>query len=403
MWRHLITQLRAVPVTWLMLFLASMVLGATNALALLRGIEFQKAQGLLGAADPYRLWDGDWWTVVTTAFHHGGLLHLLCNGGCLWWLGRLLETRLGSWRYLVFCLTAATVAGAIQSLFAPHVGLSGMLFAQFGLVWVWRRTDPWLQTYVQAEQIQWGVGWLLICLPLDWLQILPIANAAHFAGCAYGYMTGLVYFGNARARLWKPVFLVAHLFLLPLFYFVLHPVWNGNYHFRRGDLAQDPVERLRHYENAIQCDPDLPGPWVLVSTLTEEEGDLLGAWDWILRGLRQHPTYARAIAQARHLWTQFPNREMRDAARQRLREIFGDQTDLWADTLQLDELPALSESRPRAKPHANPITFDDELLEVAEPPFTLPPRALDEILRPSRKIGAPDPDAPGSAEEGRAA
>ena len=404
MWRHLITLFRAVPVTWLMLFISGMVLGADNALALLRQMDFQKAQSLLGAADTHRLWDGGWWTVVTTAFHHGGLLHLLCNGCCLWWLGRLLETRLGSWRYLVFCLTATAVAGVAQSLSAPYVGLSGMLFAQFGLVWAWRRTDPWLQTYVQTDQIQWGVGWLLICLPLSWLQILPVGNVAHFSGCAYGYAAGLVYFGSARARTWKPVFLVGHLFLLPLFYFVVHPVWNGNYHWRRGDLATEPAERLRHYENAILCDPDLDGPWVLLSMLTEDEGDLLGAWNWVLRGIRLHPSYEKAITQARDLWTQFPNPEMREAARRRLQQVFGDQAPLWADTLQLDDLPELTDVKSRPQPHPNPITLEGEPLEIAEPPpFSLPPRALDEIIRPAPKIGAPDPEAPGSAEEGRAA
>jgi membrane associated rhomboid family serine protease len=387
-------------VTWLILFTAGILLGADNALAAKLQIEFGEAQVALGAEHQLQLWDGAWWTPLTTAFHHGGIMHLAFNASALWFLGRLLETRLGSWRYALFCLSAVTVSGGFQSMWAPYVGLSGMLCAQLGLVWSARRTDSWFQTYVQPEQIQWGLVWILACLPLTWLHILPVGNACHFSGLFYGYLTGLMYFGSSRSRQWKPLFLASHLFLIVWFYFLVHPVWNGKYHWRRGDMTEVPTERIHHFQNAILWNPNLDGPWLNLASAYYATGDLPAAWDTILRGLRQHPAFQKAIELARNLWDEFPDGRQRQAARQRLLEIFGDEAPKWEQTLkieELDEQPVLS------KPKAIDVPEADAPLDVPIPPFTLPRRALDEIPRPANKIPPPNPDLPNSAEEGRAA
>ena len=399
MWSRTFNLFKAVPVTWLMLFAAGLLWAADNTLAWKFRIEYGVAQRLLGAADEHRLWDGAWWTILTTNFHHGNVIHLALNVTFLWWLGRLLETRLGSWRYALFCLSSLAVSGAVQALFAPSVGLSGMLFAQFGLVWGWRRTDAWLQGYIRDEQILWGLIWLFLCLPLTWFNILPVGNAAHFSGCGYGLLTAQVCFGSRRARPWKPVFLISHVCLVPAFYFLIHPVWNGMYHWRRGDVEQRPAVRLRHYENAILCDPNLTGPWINLAIISEQTGDPHAAWDWILRGIRQHPSFQKAIDIARDLGSQFPNRPEREIARRRLREIFGDQAPVWEQRLlPPDDLPVMRPIKPGAKrPQVNSEPEPDTTV-----PFSLPVRALDELRRPSKKLPAPDPDAPGSAEEGRA-
>ncbi|MDB5337406.1 MAG: Rhomboid family protein [Planctomycetaceae bacterium] len=387
-----------------MLFAAGLVLGADNALAWKYQIEFPKAQILLGAEDQFGLWAGDWWRVLTTGFHHGGIVHLLCNASALWFLGRLLETRLGSWRYAVFCLGGLAVSGATQSLWGPYVGLSGMLCAQFGLVWAWRRTDTWFQNYVSAEQIQWGFWGILLCVPLTWFQILPVGNACHFSGLIYGFITGVVYFGSHRTQIWKPVFLVTHAILIPWFYFLVHPVWDGTYHWRRGDVATIPAEQLRHWERAIRCDPNLVGPWYQLAKTSYLVGDLPAAWDWILRGLRQHPAYQDGINLARALWDEFPNRRARQDARRRLREIFGEDAPKWEQTLNIEELDDRPAKQATVKPLAAPgVPEAEEPVEVPIPPFTLPRRALDEIPRPAGKLPAPNPNAPRSAEEGRAA
>lgn len=393
--------------TWLMLFVSGLLWAADNTLARQLQIEYSNAQERLGALTLFRLWDGAWWTIFSTGFHHGDLLHLLCNTSCLWFLGRLLETRLGSWRYLVFCLSSLAVSGAVQACWSNYVGLSGMLFAQFGLVWAWRQTDAWFQEYVTEEQITLGLVWLLLCVPLTWLNILPVANAAHFSGCFYGYLAGKVYFGSARLRPWKPAFLGAHTLLIPLLYFLVHPFWSGNYHWRRGDLAVDPQERRKHYEQAVLWDPNLDGPWINLAIIASKEGNLQESWDWALRGLRLHPSYQKGIDLARGIWASFPNRAAREAARARLREIFGDAAPDWEEILFVDfpmdeVVPADVDPEPR-KSEQGPAAEEPETIEIPRLEYTLPPRALDEIRRPASKMPPPNPNAPGSAEEGHSA
>lgn len=405
MFRDLYDLFKAVPITWLMLFASGLLWAADNALAERLKIEYYKAQYILGAESQFALWDGAWWTVLTTALHHGDVVHLLCNTLGLWFLGRLLETRLGSWRYSVFCVVAIGVAGVAQTLTSPYVGLSGMLYAQFGLIWAWRRRDTWLQTYVTDSQINFGILWLFICVALTWARLIAIGNVAHFAGCGYGYLVGLIYFGSPRARFWKPVFLAGHAALIPLFYFVTHPFWNGDYHWRKGDQARTAVERVRHYENAIRWNPDLDGPWVNRALEDFKAGHLQEAWDWILRGIQHHPSFGKAVDLARAIWASFPDREERAVARQKLRQIFGDTAPLWEKELLTEEV-ALDElvkpQRPRPQSPHKPDE-DGGQGDIPDTPFVLPRRALDEIIRPGRKMPAPNPNAPGSAEEGRSA
>jgi membrane associated rhomboid family serine protease len=146
MFRDLYHLFKAVPITWLMLFASGLLWAADNALAERLKIEYYKAQYILGAQSQFELWDGAWWTVLTTALHHGDVVHLLCNTLGLWWLGRLLETRMGSWRYALFCLSATAVSGGIQSLWSPYVGLSGVDFSKIRLIMAWRKNQTRQQT-----------------------------------------------------------------------------------------------------------------------------------------------------------------------------------------------------------------------------------------------------------------
>lgn len=405
MFRQLFQLFKAVPVTWVMLFVSGLVWAVDNALAQQLKISYHDALIELGAVHPWGLWDGEWWLVFTTAFHHGDVLHLLCNASALWFLGRLLETRLGSWRYAVFCVVAIGVAGVAQTLWSPYVGLSGMLYAQFGLIWVWRRRDTWLQTYVTDSQINFGLLWLWVCVALTWAKLIAIGNVAHFAGCGYGCLVGMVYFGSPRSRMWKPVFLAGHALLIPLFYFVVHPSWDADFHWRRGDLARTAAEKTRHYENAIRCDPNLGGPWVNRAILDFEAGRPQEAWDWILRGLRHNPSYDKAYNLARMIWASFPDGAARAVARQRLQKIFGENAPLWEKELLTEEVALDELVKPQRPRQQSPHKPDEDggHGDIPDTPFVLPRRALDEIIRPGGKMPAPNPNAPGSAEEGRSA
>ncbi|MHC0443584.1 rhomboid family intramembrane serine protease, partial [Flavobacterium sp. 3-210] len=74
------------------------------------------------------------WQVVSSAFLHGGLLHLGVNMLGIWTFGRELESAMGSLRYLWLYAVSVLAAAATQLVAVgfgdpvPTVGASGGLF-----------------------------------------------------------------------------------------------------------------------------------------------------------------------------------------------------------------------------------------------------------------------------------
>ena len=88
------------------------------------------------------------WTILTGAFLHGGLLHILFNMLSLYWVGRAIEPVLGWWRFLTVYLVSALGGSAFilawcliqpSELFVGTVGASGAVFGLFGAVFVLQR------------------------------------------------------------------------------------------------------------------------------------------------------------------------------------------------------------------------------------------------------------------------
>ena len=88
------------------------------------------------------------WPILTGAFLHGGLLHILFNMLSLYWVGRAIEPVLGWWRFLTVYLVSALGGSAFilawcliqpSELFVGTVGASGAVFGLFGAVFVLQR------------------------------------------------------------------------------------------------------------------------------------------------------------------------------------------------------------------------------------------------------------------------
>ncbi|WKZ31436.1 MAG: rhomboid family intramembrane serine protease [Candidatus Dojkabacteria bacterium] len=58
--------------------------------------------------------NGEWLTLVTSMFIHGGALHLFSNMWYLWVFGDNVEAKMGSGKYLLFYLVAGLVAALVQ-------------------------------------------------------------------------------------------------------------------------------------------------------------------------------------------------------------------------------------------------------------------------------------------------
>jgi membrane associated rhomboid family serine protease len=78
---------------------------------------------------------GDWWRLITAAFLHIGLIHLVLNMLALLVFGSELERQLGRWRYVALYLLAVLGGAAAIQLFGNPVGaVAGASTAIYGLL-----------------------------------------------------------------------------------------------------------------------------------------------------------------------------------------------------------------------------------------------------------------------------
>jgi membrane associated rhomboid family serine protease len=82
------------------------------------------------------------WTLLTSMFLHGGLMHLLGNMLYLWIVGDNVEEVLGSFRYLVVYLACGLVGSLLQIMVNPDskiptLGASGAIAGLMGAYVIW--------------------------------------------------------------------------------------------------------------------------------------------------------------------------------------------------------------------------------------------------------------------------
>jgi membrane associated rhomboid family serine protease len=82
------------------------------------------------------------WTMLSSAFLHGSILHILVNMYSLYVFGPIIERLVGRWRYLALYLIAAlggSVAVLLLSPTTPVLGASGAIFGLLGAFFVIQR------------------------------------------------------------------------------------------------------------------------------------------------------------------------------------------------------------------------------------------------------------------------
>lgn len=137
---------------------------------------------------------GELWRLVTPAFLHFSLIHILFNSTSFYSVGSLLEKRYGSPWLLWFFLVSAIGSNLVQYLMdGPRFGgLSGVVFAVFGFAWIRGKCDLSAGFRLHPKSVFMMIFWLLICTTG---AAGPIANGAHFAGFliggAWGYLPRL--------------------------------------------------------------------------------------------------------------------------------------------------------------------------------------------------------------------
>ena len=131
------------------------------------------------------------WRWLSHAVLHFSVMHIAFN--ILWWwqLGGDIEKRLGGLKLLQIFAISSALSGAGQYWVegANFGGLSGVVYALVGYLWVVSTKAPQMGLTI-PRQI---VGFMLIWLVLGYMQpFMAIANTAHLAGLIAGVGIGWV-------------------------------------------------------------------------------------------------------------------------------------------------------------------------------------------------------------------
>ena len=139
----------------------------------------------------------EYWRYVTPALIHFGLIHILFNGLWIWEFGSHLELRLGSIFTLNLFLAGSIGGNLLQSWWSgPSIfgGLSGVVYAYMGCLWVMWRLRPGLVPIDVPAVFTFMWIWLFIGFTgiLKTLGLGSIANGAHLGGLLVGIVTGVI-------------------------------------------------------------------------------------------------------------------------------------------------------------------------------------------------------------------
>jgi membrane associated rhomboid family serine protease len=170
----------------------------------------------LGALERGRIWDGEYWRLVTAAFLHGGWWHLMGNALGLALAGSLVERAVGAPRFGAIALLGA-VGGSALSLLGHDAVAAGGSGAVFGLTGALlalhrRRVGSWRAflrsggTHLVAGVVlAAGAGTILL------RDVMPPDDLAHAGGLVTGAAAGWLASGPPRRARWPSALFAAAL------------------------------------------------------------------------------------------------------------------------------------------------------------------------------------------------
>jgi predicted ribosomally synthesized peptide with SipW-like signal peptide len=213
---------------------------------------------------------GQLWRLVSSALPHGNFLHLAFNLYWTWVFGTLVEEVFGHLRtFAVFVLLAFGSGAAEYALLDGGIGLSGVGYGLFGMLWVLSRRDDRFADAVDANTTSTFVIWFFFCVVLDVTGMMPIANIAHGAGAALGALLGLAIAGTRVQRIPAAAGLAAFVVATLIGATVARPWINLSKTGGRGEFelgykaleANRNDEAVRWLQDAVRISPKDASAW----------------------------------------------------------------------------------------------------------------------------------------------
>lgn len=134
---------------------------------------------------------GELWRLVTYIFPHIDILHLAFNIYWVWFFGTAVEGVYGHLKTAALIVLFAFGSGAMEYAFADGgVGLSGVGYAFFGLIWILSLHDERFRDAIDRKTVQIFIIWFFFCIFTTIIKFMAVANIAHGAGAVLGIAVG---------------------------------------------------------------------------------------------------------------------------------------------------------------------------------------------------------------------
>ena len=230
---------------------------------------------------------GELWRLFTSIFLHTDILHLLFNLYWFWMFGTLIERAFGHAKTALIVIFLAVGSGAFQfALDRGGVGLSGVGYGLFGMLWVLSKYDDRFRGIVGPNVTTLFVGWFFLCVATTITKVYPVGNVAHAAGTILGAVLGYAVV-NSQKRLATGTALAVLVLCGILAATLGRPLANLS-RFAGYDegwlgyealLKQDNVAALRWLKDASRLQPKEPHIWYDLGIAYARQGDYKAAKD----------------------------------------------------------------------------------------------------------------------------
>jgi len=233
-------------------------------------IKFLTGRDMSALMINYEAWPEEPWRLLTACLLHGSWLHLAFNVYWTFRFGAIVEPIFGIAATLgIYILFGATSMGAEWAFLGKPIGLSGVVYGLFGLLWALDRYHPNYAGVMNQGTTQLFVVWFFFCIVATYTGMLSIANIAHGVGAVVGGLLGLSFaFREDRRRIGRftlPVLVItiAMLSTIGRPYVNLSP-------YRAFELFDDSLEALKAgdyegaaaiLEEAVSRNPEFGTAW----------------------------------------------------------------------------------------------------------------------------------------------
>lgn len=139
----------------------------------------------------------EYWRLITPSFIHFSVFHLV--GNLCWWLylGKQIEEKQGRWILVILTLLSGLFSNFMEYYFSQTSyfgGLSGVVFAVIGYVWIFgqltkRKQFSLNRLFLPNELFILSLIWLIV----GYFGLFGnVANMAHLSGLIFGFGFAIV-------------------------------------------------------------------------------------------------------------------------------------------------------------------------------------------------------------------